>query len=324
MDRQRVDDSEPAERLRVIYIMGAGRSGSTVLDTVLGNHPAVVNVGELVNLQRSGWQRGELCSCGAAAGVCPFWSRVRQVWESRSPVGVAEYVRLQDRFERFGAIPWARLMLRLPRASWGMEEYLEATRALYEAIAEAAGKRVIVDSSKGPLRAELLSRIPALDLRYLHLVRDGRAVAWSRRKAFEQNTRAGIQRALPPRPASYSVAYWLLVNTACDEVLRRSRRAAPGLTRAARLHYEDFVTNPSEALATIEAVVGLGLDPLREMLTRDVPFRVGHVAAGNRLRMSGAIRLQPDFEWRERLSRREQQICLTIAGWKLREYGYAA
>src|SRR5437773_1697066 len=59
----------PAEALtdrdvRVIYIMGAGRSGSTLLDTILASHPEVVGVGELVNLHSAGWTAKEICACG--------------------------------------------------------------------------------------------------------------------------------------------------------------------------------------------------------------------------------------------------------------------
>ena len=66
--------------LRIIYIVGAGRSGSTVLDTVLGNHPDAVSVGELSNLHRSGWVNNEFCACGEPADGCGFWNEVRSAW----------------------------------------------------------------------------------------------------------------------------------------------------------------------------------------------------------------------------------------------------
>jgi hypothetical protein len=85
--------------VKVLYITGLGRSGSTILDVVLGNHPHIESVGEVTRLIRTGWVsrkslrgidpkrlRRPLCTCGKrldvpevedAEEVCPFWSRVR-------------------------------------------------------------------------------------------------------------------------------------------------------------------------------------------------------------------------------------------------------
>ena len=41
--------------VKVLKITGLGRSGSTILDIVLGNHPQIENVGEVGNLIRNGW-----------------------------------------------------------------------------------------------------------------------------------------------------------------------------------------------------------------------------------------------------------------------------
>ena len=63
--------------IRVVYVMGAGRSGSTVLDTILNNHEDVIGVGELVHLFIEGSAVKENCSCGEARDTCEIWSSVR-------------------------------------------------------------------------------------------------------------------------------------------------------------------------------------------------------------------------------------------------------
>src|SRR5688500_6785417 len=61
---------------RVLLLGGAGRSGATVLERVLGELPGACSAGELVHL----WQRGvlddETCGCGESFGRCPFWVEV--------------------------------------------------------------------------------------------------------------------------------------------------------------------------------------------------------------------------------------------------------
>src|ERR1019366_1995765 len=102
---------------------------------------------------------------------------------------------------------------------------------LYRAIRQVAGKSVVVDSSREASQALVLARIPDIDLKVLHLVRDSRAVAFSylrrkpqfrddnpsqhrkpvltssasRKLAFDED---GIQRILPRRGAVASALLW--------------------------------------------------------------------------------------------------------------------
>ena len=69
---------------------------------------------------------------------------------------------------------------------------------LYEAIAEVARARVVVDSSKLPTYAMLLDGIEGVDVRVAHLVRDPRAAAFSWQRKKEQPDRR--------RPATWSSA----------------------------------------------------------------------------------------------------------------------
>ena len=104
----------PGNKVTVVYIVGAGRSGSTVLDTILGNHPEVESVGELCNLVRSAWFGPEYCACGQRGSICPFWSQVRTDWERRSGTDDLEiYMKLEDVFER------SRFFFRLFRERFG-------------------------------------------------------------------------------------------------------------------------------------------------------------------------------------------------------------
>ena len=60
----------------VIYIARSGRSGSTLLEQVLGELPGVVNVGELIELFSWTAPHGQRCGCGRAFADCPFWHRM--------------------------------------------------------------------------------------------------------------------------------------------------------------------------------------------------------------------------------------------------------
>ena len=62
----------------IIYIGGYGRSGSTVLDIVLGDHPELHSLGEFQNFFNIFHDPGMKCPCGQAYAACPEWSRVAE------------------------------------------------------------------------------------------------------------------------------------------------------------------------------------------------------------------------------------------------------
>ena len=61
---------------QVVYVGSWGRSGSTLLDLVLGQIPGFVSVGELRYLWERGLAERQLCGCGRPVTGCPFWGAV--------------------------------------------------------------------------------------------------------------------------------------------------------------------------------------------------------------------------------------------------------
>lgn len=327
----------------VLYVIGNGRSGSTLLDIALGNHPLMESTGERVHLTRTGWvspqaaeaadarkRRLPLCSCGKrldilSAGddeVCPFWRRVREEWVLRAGAEDTEsYPRLQDVFERHRR--WPRLLRERRRPSPEFRSYARMTLALFEAIREVSGKPVVVDSSKSPPCAFPLALVPGLDLRAVHLVRDVRGVISSRRKALKKDIGAGIEWDHEPHPIWRSVWWsslrWSAINLEAEWVC-----AQLGPDRAMRLRYEDFLADPEGSLRRVGALVGMDLSGLGRSLIAGEKMRVGHNVGGNRLRMSGSVRLRPEAgSWEKSLSAAEQRRAGRIAGPLMRRYGYA-
>src|SRR5713101_2080953 len=54
-------------RPRILYLGGLGRSGSTLIERLLGELPGVCAVGEVVHMWRRGVVEGERCGCGEPA-----------------------------------------------------------------------------------------------------------------------------------------------------------------------------------------------------------------------------------------------------------------
>ena len=303
--------------IRVIYIMGAGRSGSTVLDTVLGNHSQVESVGELTNLPKSAWINGEYCACGERGNECPFWGKVKLNWMQRCGVkDISEYVALQSKFERFRS--WPRLFRERINLSAEFQVYVAQTQALFEAIQAVRGKSIIVDSSKSPVRAFALSQMSGIDLVLIHLVRDGRGVAYSLNREIKKDLAKGVQKYLAPKPIWRTALFWIITNLQSEWVCHQVVSGRSVLVR-----YEDFVQKPRETLLSIGAVTGVDFSQVADALDADEEMLVHHTIAGNRIRMNGKIRLQFEEVWKQELTTNKCRLFWNIAGWLLQRYSYS-
>jgi hypothetical protein len=324
----------------VLKVTGLGRSGSTILDIVLGNHPQIESVGEVSNIIRNGWISHEslrgidprrirvpICACGkrldvpnidAPVEACPFWSRVRREWVERTDRdSIESYPKLQDAFERQRR--WPRLLYEKRRPSTLFRSYARLTLAFFESIRAVSGKPIIVDSSKRPVRAFTLGMIPGIDLRVVHLVRDGRGVITSLRKTFKKDIQAGIMWDHKGHPMRKSAVHWIDQNLQTEWVCTQL-----GPERAIRLRYEDFVADPKSVLEEIGSLIELDLTNVADAATSGKPMQVGHNIGGNRTKKSAIVTLRPELaeEWKTALSPTEQQLSWMFMGWLMRRYGY--
>ena len=306
-------DNEP---LRVLYIIGTARSGSTVLNTLLGSHPEIMGTGELGYLSEFGHAFQAVCSCGIQATECDFWSRVYSEWlGAGGPESMEDYVSLQRRFEqgRFGpketVSPKAR-----PSAAYLRYSRLAAN--LLRAISEVSGKRIIVDSTKTPWRALMLASLPGVELRVLHLVRHPAGVVWSMKKPLLANEKLKTINE-SPRHVVRSSLYWLIFNLQAAFV----RKSLPS-SHSLRVRYEDLVRRPIETMRRIGRLLDCDLEAVGRLAADGGGFSVEHTIAGNRLRMDGTVRLRMDDEWQDQLSPHDRFICATLTRWLARHYGY--
>jgi hypothetical protein len=302
----------------VLYIGGLGRSGSTLLDLMLGEVPGLFPVGEL----RFVWERGvianELCGCGTPFRECPFWTAVGidafGGWDAIDPNEVVDLERTVDR-HRF--LPYILVPFVSSTFERRLHRYTGILAGLYRAIERVSGAGVVVDSTKDPPYAFLLRRVPGLDIRLVHLVRDSRGVAYSWTKRIKK-PEARVDTYMHTYRPVHIAARWLLYNL-LFHILGRL-----GVPRLA-VRYEDFVREPRKRLADILAHVGTDADEdVFSFLAGDqVDLDVHHTVAGNPLRFRrGELVLRVDDEWRTQLGRTDKW-AVSVLSWPLLVlYGY--
>jgi hypothetical protein len=302
-----VTDTQP-----VIFVGGLGRSGSTLLERLLGEIPGVAPLGEVVHLWARGVQAGEPCGCGQAFDQCPFWGRVGARAFGRWREAQAGWLlRLRERVDRTRHVP--AYVLGLVAREAELSEYVLAYSRIYSAAAKVAGARAVVDSSKHASLAYCLSAI--MDVRVVHVVRDPRAVAasWRRRVGRPEDGRP-MTRWAPARTA----AHWLAQNIAF-EILRGKG------VEVVRVRYEDLVERPVETVAALAE--RLDLPHSREALAflgeREAHLGVAHTVSGNPMRFAvGRVKFRESRERRVRLPLRQRWLVTALTWPLLLWYGY--
>ena len=305
------------QKVKVIYIAGYGRSGTTLLSIALEQHKDVFGAGEIHELTRNAWRQNAFCSCGEPLQSCSFWSAVAKTWGKDDPAEFLEdYRRRQGRFESLHALA----ALPLLETAGDFSAFADETGRLFDIIASKSGKKVIVDSSKLPGRAASLARMASIDLFVVHLIRDGRGVAWSMMKAYKPDLKAGLQREIKPKSVYRTGLRWAMLNLGAERL-----KNIVGPQRYLRLRYEDFVRDPESALRRIgEMVEGLDLAPIGKAIHGGAAARPVHQIAGNRLRMNETIRLSMDEAWRADMPSKSRRDFSRLCGWLLQRYGYDA
>src|SRR4029077_3417072 len=273
-------------RVRVLYIAGTGRSGSTLLASTLGEVKGLFNAGEL----RFIWQRGllenRLCGCGKHFHDCELWQEILGKAAQPDLPDAQAMFSLQSRLTRVRHLP--SLVMKHDQDSADFERWRDVTVRLLRAVMETTGSQVIVDSSKLPSYGRLLAAIPEVDLSVVQLIRDPRATATSWARLKEQPDRgysAPMQRMSPLR----SALLWALWNSTTKPFL------SPGSARFLRLRYEDFVAQPRESVQRILQMLGMGDAKLPFKDSTTVVLGPNHTVAGNpdRLR-SGPVVIRTD------------------------------
>jgi Sulfotransferase family len=308
-----------AAPLPVLYLGGIGRSGSTLLERMLGELPGACSLGEVVHMWDRGVRHDQRCGCGLPFSECPFWQAVGE-----RAFGGWQNVSLPRHFELRGRVDDVRRTPRLLFGAFGrsfrgdLQEYAEGYRAVYEAAREVSGAEVIIDSSKVTSLAYCLRRLTDLDLRLLHLIRDSRAVAYSWTKVVRRpeivDGEAYMHRFTPSRLA----VLWNLHNT----LLELPRLAGtPTLT----LRYEEFAEDPEAALRRVATFAGLTLqrDALGFLETDAVELSTSHQVAGNPMRFTtGRVEIRRDDAWRAKFDPADRRRVAALTAPVALAFGY--
>jgi hypothetical protein len=225
MDRSSSESepTPPSGRPKVVYVMGAGRSGSTILGVTLGNCDGIFYGGELDKwLMRSGRPKRD------GEERLRFWQSVlAQVDGAEELFGreVHQYLERSSGLFRLNRRAARRRLL---------DRYRSVTEQLYRAIARTSGATHVVDTAHYPLRARELQQLPGIDLYLIFLTRDPHSVVASFEREDVPEARFGA--------FTTNVYLWLTYLLSSLVFARHPRE------RRMLLRHEDFLADPQGML----------------------------------------------------------------------------
>jgi len=306
-----------ASRPRVLLVTGFGRSGTTLVNTVLGSTPGFFAAGEIRFLWERGLIEGRRCGCGEPLASCPVWGPVlEKVAAERGELDPAALVAEDASVMRTRHLP---LMLGArvagDRVMRRLEHLPAALGSVYHAVQEVTGADVIVDTSKPPSFGYVLDHLDSIDLRVLHVVRDPRAVAysWRRTKRLDDGGQRTEMLKLAPWQ---SALQWDLWNGAAGWMWG-------GTDRYLRVRYEDLVSDPRQVFDQIVTFAGRPGAALPFVDDHHVATTTVHAVAGNADRMrTGPVEIRLDDRWHEDLPGSSRRLVDALTLPRLRRYGY--
>lgn len=319
------------KKINLIYIASNGRSGSTLLDLLLGGHPECWTLGEFQMLPWEIKEHRQSCGCGEQVDQCQFWKPILryhhhlldrgEIHRFRQAHGAGKVLRWNELWAL-----WTGTRLQDNRRRLkSIQQYGKQNIAVMEDILLQAkkvkGDQVswLVDASKDPYRLFWLAQSGQFNLKVIHLVKDPRAFVYSMVK--------GRTRADTYKTGLRMAGRYLVENYVIDLVIKKTGMHVLSLetcsayvdrSSALILRYEDLAKNPQVTMESVYSWLGVDCDSLEVNTFRTI---AQHAISGNKMRyQSTPIRL--DQKWKTESPTYLKVLTLLMTLPSAKRYGY--
>lgn len=303
----------------IIIIVGAARSGSTLLAKAIGGHSSCFTLGEINRFNQEINNPDTHCGCGLKLNECDFWMQFlkklgiefnKSKKEDNNNFDVGIFKQITKKNKLFKLI---RTVL-YGKKYYNKDVHIEIknTFNLYNSIFEKTKTSVLIDSSKNLFRALVLaSRAPDdIQFQFVQLTRDGRGVLNSGLKSsysilHNDGNRVkymGIENKDPKK----IIHSWLYVNLRNFLILKLFRHKQSTFVK-----YEEFTDRPDMILKRIYNKANLSY----EKSALNLGENENHILGGNASRINAKKIKKQDDAWRSNLDKDLLNMFNLRAGW---------
>ena len=292
---------------KIIFIISAGRSGSTLLCKFLGMHSKCFPLSEPQRYDNFTRKNG-ICSCSKEILECPFWKAVRKMLSAKgfkdgrmitSQVPFHNRKNLMNKLSAYAALFFFSKGI---RNHIGKDYYkqLRNEAKLLEVVSFVSKKPILIDASKSLVRAIALSRLlqDEFEPHFIHLYRDPVSVIYSALKkevALEFNNQVFL-RTKTNVPSLYEATEAWCRGNKSNLILYKLFGISPTYIR-----YEAFACDPRSAFDELSKKIDIEWEDEMPDLSQDGH----HMISGNPSRINAKCINPPKDEWKN-LSLNEQ------------------
>ena len=274
------------QKIDLIYIASNGRSGSTLLDMLLGAQQECFSMGELQILPLEIKYEMQKCSCGQKVPQCPFWSRI--IAEHKKEIDGIDYFRKGGSGKVLRGKELKEIIFdhfsskRLKR----IEEYGRCNRDLMKAVLKNIDKEhekvsYLVDASKDPYRLYWLQKSGYFNISVIHIIKHPQGFVYSMTRPYR-----GLDRF--QRSIRMSLR-WIIENSLIEYISKKIFDKE----HYHKISYEVLAASPDK---TLQALLN---DLHCTSNTRAKIMETGHAISGNAMRF-GSKKITLDQQWKHK------------------------
>jgi hypothetical protein len=270
------------KKIKLLYIVGSGHCGSTLLDLIIGSAPEVFSTGELgfYNIYKENKIYNKenpeyICTCGKDFNKCEIWGEVNK----NSNVKIKKIFSLLESFKII-------LFTLFPFLPFKKSDYTDDTDKLLKKLKKVIKDEDIIyflDSSKDPRRLFYLLNNPKIKVYPIHLIREAGGVAYSYNK--KSRTKAGLKR----KNFYISLLKWLGINLVTKKMLKNNPNKIV-------IKYKDFCENPTKHIKLVNKKLNINIKT--ENFLREVNKITYHNIDGNVLRLKKINEIKYSNKWK--------------------------
>ena len=286
------------DKLNLIYVASNGRSGSTLLEILVGKHPQCCTVGELQMLPNN-LKYDTLCGCGSKVSSCELWSQV--YLENKSLLDSGSIAKFRNR-NAGKVIRIGEIIDVMFNKSSNQEKYSAYGQDNFQVLTTVSKKidlenmTYFIDSSKDPYRLKWLALSGYFNIYVLHIIKEPQAMVYSFAKGRDSWLKTiywTIRMSLR----------WVIENI----IIKKFSQIYVCKENVLKVKYEVFAQNPDDEMDRIFKFLSLG----RANVTSDAFEYEDHGISGNAMRFkSKEIRL--DKKWEKDMGLISKLIVLII------------
>jgi len=290
---------ETSQLPQIIYIMGTGRSGTTILEILLSNNTDVTGVGEVTHIFQDGYINDSICSCGEPVSICSVWNEVKNrcQWSDDLMESYNSLFVNVSWHTKFPSIAMGRLSIPL------RSTYRAINNCLFTSVAEITNSSFVVDSSKYAGRALELARLYPDNVKVICLTRtpEGLVNAFTKKNSGEQ-----------PSKSLLGIILYYIYTMACFRVVKLILGK-----RALHIQFEDLASAPATTLEKIQTWSKADLGQVIKIVKENQWLNVGHIVTGNRLRMLGKLQFRSSHASEHKHGILTKAVILFMSAYKL-------